>query len=156
MNLSFFSFGVLDLNHPDTNQLALRTQDPASGDATGAITIRGRDGVMYDAGYNLLPVNTQNGNYTLVMGDAGKMIRKSSGGAGETITIPANASVAFPIGTVIEIVNDGGGTLSIAITTDTLEQYGGGTGTRTLADNGKAVIEKVASTTWKISGIGLS
>lgn len=109
-------------------------------------------------GFKGIPVNTQNGNYTLVLSDAGKMIRKASGGAGETITIPANSSVAFPIGTAIEITNDGGGDLSIAITTDTLEEYGtGNTGTRTLADNNKAVIEKVASTTWKISGTaGLS
>jgi len=109
-------------------------------------------------GFKGAPLNTQNGNYTLVLADAGKMIRKASGGAGETITIPANSSVAFPIGTIIEIVNDGGGDLSIAITTDTLEQYGtGSTGTRTLADNNKAIIEKVASTSWKISGtFGLS
>lgn len=104
-------------------------------------------------GFKGAPVNTQNGNYPLVLSDAGKIIRKTSGGAGETITIPANSSVAFPVGTIIEIQNDGGGDLSIAITTDTLEQWQtGNTGTRTLADNNKAVIEKVASTTWKISG----
>lgn len=108
-------------------------------------------------GFRGAPINTENGNYTLALTDAGGIVRKSSGGSGETITIPANASVAFPTGTVIEIINDGGGTLSIAITSDTLEQYvTGSTGTRTLADNGKAVIEKVASTTWKISGLGLS
>jgi len=110
-----------------------------------------------EAGFKGVPSNTQNGNYTLVLADAGKRIYKASGGAGETYTIPANASVAFPVGTIIEMINDGGGDLSIAITSDTLEQLGtSNTGTRTLGDNGKAVIEKVASTTWKISGIGLS
>ena len=109
-------------------------------------------------GFKGAPRNAQNGNYTLVLADAGKMIRKASGGAGETITIPANSSVAFPIGTIIRIVNDGGGDLSIGITTDTLEQYGtGNTGTRTLADNNVAIIEKVDTTLWKISGtFGLS
>ncbi|UCE39330.1 MAG: hypothetical protein JSW00_08955 [Thermoplasmata archaeon] len=101
-------------------------------------------------GFKGAPINTQNGNYTLVLADAGKIIRKASGGAGETITIPANASVAFPTGTIIEIQNDGGGDLSIAITSDTLEQWAtGSTGTRTLSDNNKAVIEKVSSTAWK-------
>lgn len=126
-------------------------------DETAAIDDTVTNSSARQPGYKGVPVKTQNGNYTLILGDAGKIIRKASGGAGETITIPANASVAFPIGTVIEIINDGGGNLSIAITTDTLEEYvTGNTGTRTLADNGKAIIEKVTSTLWKISGLGIS
>lgn len=97
--------------------------------------------------------NIENGDYTLVLGDAAKHIYKASGGAGETITIPANASVAFKIGTAIPIVNQGGGALSIEITTDTLTLEGSGaTGTRTLADNGIAVLLKVTATAWMISG----
>lgn len=108
-------------------------------------------------GFKGCPVNTQNGNYNFVLGDAGKIVRKTSGGSGETYTVPANSSVAFPVGTILIIHNDGGGTLSIAITTDTMEQWvSGSTGTRTLADNGRAVIEKVTTTSWKISGLGLS
>lgn len=52
------------------------------------------------------PQNIQSGNYTLVLGDAGKHIYSVNTGA-QTITIPANASVAFPIGTLITIVNQG-------------------------------------------------
>ena len=52
------------------------------------------------------PQNVQSGNYTLVLGDAGKQIYSANTGA-QTITIPTNASVAFPIGTVITIMNDG-------------------------------------------------
>lgn len=113
-----------------------------------------------EVGYKGTPQNGQNGNYTLVLADAGKTIYKSSGGSGETITIPPNGgggSVAFPVGTIIRIVNNGGGTLTIAITTDTLSLAGSGdTSSRTLADHGVAVIEKVASTEWFISGVGLS
>ncbi len=101
-------------------------------------------------------VTTQNGNYTLTLADAKRYIHKSSGGSGETLTIPANASVAFPTGTIIPIVNRGGGTLSIAITSDTLVLEGdGATGTRTLADNGMATLFKITTTVWMISG-GLS
>ena len=97
--------------------------------------------------------NVQNGDYTLVLTDAPKHIYKASGGAGETITIPANASVAFPIGTAIAIVNQGGGDLSIAITTDVMQLEGdGATGTRTLADDGIATILKVTATLWMIAG----
>ena len=52
------------------------------------------------------PQNIQSGNYTLVLSDAGKHIYSANTGA-QTITIPTNASVAFPIGTVITIVNQG-------------------------------------------------
>ncbi len=115
------------------------------------------DGTDYLVGYRIIPPNTQNGNYTLVLGDSGKLINKTSGGAGETITIPANASVAFDIGTVITIANRGGGTLTIAITSDTLELAGtSSTGSRTLADKGIATAIKVASTVWLISGSGLT
>lgn len=108
-------------------------------------------------GYKGTPQNEQNGDYTLVLTDAGKTIYKASGGAGETITIPANGSVAFPVGTIVRVVNNGGGSLAIAITTDTLSLAGiGTTGSRTLADHGVAVLEKVASTEWFISGAGVS
>ncbi len=98
-------------------------------------------------------INTQNGNYTAVIGDAGKTIRKASGGAGETFTIPANASVAYPLGTFLAFDNEGGGDLTIAITTDTLIWADDGTtGSRTLADSGYAVAQKVEATVWKIAG----
>jgi hypothetical protein len=96
-------------------------------------------------------LQNQNGNYTLVLGDKGKTILKGAGGAGETITIPANASVAFPLGTWVAIDNDGGGDLSIAITTDVLAATDGTVGTQTLGDNQVAVIQKIAATKWRYS-----
>lgn len=113
-----------------------------------------------EVGFRILPQNIQNGNYTAVLGDSGCHIYKASGGAGETITIPPNGgagAVPYPIGTMLTFVNNGGGNLSIAITTDTLQMSpGGAVGTRTLADNGVATALKVASTVWKIWGTGLT
>lgn len=123
---------------------------------TPTITMYGADGVNRNVGYMEIPQNVQNGNYTLVLTDNGKSIDKQSGGAGETITIPANASVAFPIGAVICVDNDGGGTLTIAITSDTLEDSAGNTGSRTLADNGSCVLRKIATTKWRITGTGVT
>ena len=98
-------------------------------------------------------VNTQNGNYTLVLGDAGKTIHKVSGGAGELISIPANASVAFPIGTMFCIQNDGGGTLSVNIVTDTMTStIDNTTGGRVIGDGGVFIAQKMTSTTWKVGG----
>lgn len=109
-------------------------------------------------GYLDIPDNSQSGNYTLVIGDRGRMIVHPSGaGAGDTFTIPANSSVAFPIGTVITFLNLDTNAVSIAITTDTLTIAGTTTtGTRTLGQNGYATAVKVTSTSWFITGVGLS
>jgi hypothetical protein len=108
------------------------------------------------AGTKVIKQNLQNGSYGLLLADSGKSIYKASGGAGETWTIPANTVVAFNLGTVITLVNDGGGDLSIAITTDTMALEGepATTGTRTLADGGIATIIKVTATKWIIAGGG--
>ena len=99
-------------------------------------------------------VNEQNGNYTTVLADKGKTIRKASGGAGETFTIAAEASVPYKIGTFIGFDNDGGGTLTINIAgADTLIFADDGTtGARTLASGGMAVAFKNAAGQWKIAG----
>lgn len=110
-----------------------------------------------EIGFKIIPQNIQNGDYTLVIGDNGKHIYKASGGLGETFTIPANASVAFPIGTAITFINQGTNNMSIAITTDLLTNSANSlTGTRTLGDDGIATAVKVSATSWLISGTGLS
>lgn len=102
--------------------------------------------------------SSQSSNYTLVLTDANKQIfHPSGGGAGDTFTIPANASVAFPVGTCVTFVNEDSNSVSIAITTDTLTMAGTtSTGSRTLAQNGVANALKVTTTKWFISGVGLS
>jgi hypothetical protein len=64
--------------------------------------------------------NLQTGTtYELVLTDAGKMVEMSNAGA-NVLTIPANASVAFPVDTRIDITQGGAGLTSVTITTDTL------------------------------------
>jgi hypothetical protein len=77
-------------------------------------------------------------------------------GAGQTVTIPANDSVPFEIGTRIVVIN-AGVTSTIAITTDTLRLAGTTTtGNRTLAAHGMATLIKITATSWIISGNGIS
>lgn len=96
---------------------------------------------------------------TLALTDAAhQLYRPTSDSTARTWTIPANASIAFPVGTVITMLNDGSaGDITIAITSDTLVWVPDGTtGSRTLAPFGAATILKVASTRWWISGSGLT
>lgn len=120
---------------------------PAGGDATNNI------------GYLNIPQNSQSAAYTLVLSDAGKSIyHPSADTTARTWTIPANASVAFPVGTAITFINDtSAGAITIAITSDTLVLAGAGTtGSRTLAANGMATAIKMTSTRWMIAGTGLT
>lgn len=112
-------------------------------------------GTLETVGWRDCPNNSQTASYQLVLADRGKSV--DFNGASLTCTIPANGTVAFPIGTAIVITNLNASNLSIAITTDTLTLAGTTTtGTRTLAQNGMATILKVTSTSWLISGAGLS
>ena len=112
----------------------------------------------HPVGYREAPRNEQTTNYTLVLADRGKSVVMGNGTATAlTVTIPANATVAFPIGTVIIFVNINTVGLSIAITTDTLTLANSTTtGTRTLARNGLATCVKINTTSWLISGAGLT
>lgn len=106
-----------------------------------------------------LTQNSQSGNYTLVLGDAGKhILHPSADTTARNFIIPANASVAFPIGTCVTFVNqNAGGVITIQITTDVLRLAGAGTtGNRSLAANGVATAIKLTATEWIISGTGLT
>jgi hypothetical protein len=108
------------------------------------------------AGYMGVPQSSAatTGAYTIVATDAGKHIYTTTT---RTITIPANSSVALPVGTAISFVAATGATVTIAITTDTLLLAGAGTtGSRTLAPFGMATAIKITSTSWIISGNGLT
>lgn len=102
-----------------------------------------------------LTITSQSVAYTLVLADANTgILHPSADTTARTWTIPANSSVAFPIGTAITFINqNAAGVLTIAITTDTMRLAGAGTtGSRTLAANGTATALKLTSTEWLIIG----
>jgi hypothetical protein len=126
---------------------------PSSG-TLSSCTVDGTDAV----GFRNIPQNSQSAAYTLVLADAGKHIFHPSGDANaRTYTIPANSSVAYPIGTAITFINMTSQVVTIAITTDTMYLSSAGTtGSRSLAQYGSATAIKITSTNWLISGSGLT
>jgi hypothetical protein len=108
-------------------------------------------------GYKGIPVNSQSAAYTTVMADQGKsIVHPISDNNARTFTIDSNANVPYPVGTTITFINMIN-TVTIAITTDTMYLAGSGaTGSRTLAAYGMATAVKVTSTSWIISGNGLT
>jgi hypothetical protein len=122
---------------------------------TNTITADGINAV----GFRHIPQISKSVAYTLVLTDAGKhILHPSADTTARIFTIPANASVAFPIGAAITFVNQASaGVMTIAITSDVMRLAGAGTtGSRTLAANGVATAIKLTATEWIISGSGLA
>jgi hypothetical protein len=113
-------------------------------------------------GYLGFPVSggaIKTASYTLVLNDQAFQVQFNCTGSPCVLTIPANSSVAFPIGTYVEIDNicTTSETLTISITSDTLFfAPGGATGSRTMSICGEALIKKETATTWKIMGQGVT
>jgi hypothetical protein len=104
-----------------------------------------------------VPINSQSAANTTVLGDQGKKIlHPTTDNNTRTFTIDSNANVAYPVGTTLTFVNMMN-TVTIAITSDTMTLANTATiGSRTLAVNGVATAIKLTSTTWLISGVGLT
>jgi hypothetical protein len=148
----------LDLTVAQTTALlalfttALQGLVPASGG--GTTNFLRADGTWSTPG---IPINNQSVAYTAVLADANTAItHPTTDNTARTFTIPANSSVAYPIGTTLTFVNMIN-TLTIAITTDTMTLASAGTtGSRTLAAASIATALKITATTWLISGTGLT
>lgn len=97
-----------------------------------------------------ISINTQTDNYTLVLGDDGKLIDMNKATA-VTLTVPKNSVVAFPTGTTIAIRQKGAGQVTITpvdgtVTIDSQD------GLITTAQHAMASILKVATDTWVAVG----
>lgn len=71
------------------------------------------DGSTYQRFISDTVTNSQSASYTLVASDRSKMVEMSVASA-NTLTIPTNATVAFPIGTTITVLQAGSGQTTIA------------------------------------------
>jgi hypothetical protein len=94
--------------------------------------------------------NAQSGTtYTLVLGDAGKIVEVGNASA-ITVTVPTNAGVAYPIGTQITLLQTGLGQITVS-------GPSGGTlnatpGTKLRAQWSSATLLKRATDTWVLIG----
>lgn len=100
-------------------------------------------------------LNSQTGgSYTLVLSDAGKVVEGNNASA-NTVTIPLNSSVAFPIGTQLTVLQAGTGQTTINVASGVTLNAGlqGTTNTAKLrAQWSAAVLIKRSTDTWVASG----
>ena len=127
----------------------------ASPSLTGTASATDEAANSYNIGWRDCPQNAKTANYQLLISDRGKQVLMS--GTSLTLTVPANGTVAFPVGATIMVVNTDATSLTIAITTDTMTLANSTTtGSRTLARNGMATLTKIGATSWLIAGSGLT
>lgn len=94
-------------------------------------------------------------DYTAVIADAYQVLVPMNKATAIAFKIPTNASVAFPVGTAITILNKGAGTCTISAVTSgttTVLSAGATAAAPTLAQYKTAVAIKVATDTWYVVG----
>ena len=97
----------------------------------------------------------QTADYTPVIADQYQALIPMNKATAVNFTIPTNASVAYPVGTVLTVLNKGAGAVTIsAVTSGTTTVLSGGAvaASPTLAQYKSAACIKTATDTWYVVG----
>ena len=119
----------------------------ATGDILTAATVNGL--VSYTVS------SDQTADYTAVLTDQYQVLVSMNKATAIAFKIPTNATVAFPVGTAITILNKGAGTCTISATTSgttTVLSAGTVAASPTLAQYKTAVCVKTATDAWYVMG----
>jgi hypothetical protein len=105
-----------------------------------------------DASQHVPPTTIQQSNqtgtaYTLVLSDAGKVVEMNNASP-NTLTVPPFSSVAFPIGTMLEVYQQSSGTTTIAAGAGVTVRNAGAL----RAQYSTAALRKRDTNTWVVSG----
>lgn len=105
------------------------------------------------AAVQAVPTTTTGTTYTLALIDGGGY-RRLTNAAGCAVTVPPNASVAFPLGATITLRTTASAASSIVPGAGvTINKVGGGTGTQLFAEIGAtAQVKKVGTNEWDLIG----
>lgn len=119
----------------------------ATGDVLTASTVNGL--VTFTVG------SDQTADYTAVSTDQYQVLVPMNKATAVAFKIPTNASVAFPVGTAITVLNKGAGAVTISAVTSgttTVLSAGAVAASPTLAQYKTAVCIKTATDTWYVVG----
>lgn len=100
---------------------------------------------------DVIPINAQSGtSYSLVLTDRGSFVRMNNA-ASNTLTVPTNASVAFPVGTQVLIYQEGSGQTTISpaggVTINASDAA-----SKLRVQHSVATLIKIGTNTWVLSG----
>ena len=138
----------------DTQVVAVTLTDNAIPKADGTAGQVQNSGVVINdvnavSGAGLLSGEIVGTAYEFVLTDAGTL-KVPTNAAAVLLTIPSNAAVSFPIDAVINVVADGAGQVSFAITDDTLDSKDGKV--KLTGQYSAATLIKRSATRWILFG----
>ena len=110
---------------------------------------------MYNGLVSFTVSADQTADYTAVLTDQYQTLVPMNKATAIAFKIPTNASVAFPVGTVITLLNKGAGTCTISAVTSgttTVLSAGATAASPTLAQYKSAACIKTATDTWYVVG----
>ena len=96
-------------------------------------------------------INTETASHTLVADDAGKVVRMNSGSAAN-LTVPAEASVNYDVGTVIGVRQVGAGTVTVVEDTGVTVNIEAGLDLDLRGQYAEVSLHKVGADTWEAVG----
>ncbi len=139
----------------NTTSFGWETPDNTDLVKDGALAIRTL-GEAIDTSFKGVAINAQTGGtYTAVLADGLNKIVTMDNAAANDFKIPTDASVAFPIGTVLNIFVKGAGTTTVsAVTpgTTTISSAGGTATAPTIGTKKSASCIKIATNSWIVVG----
>lgn len=111
----------------------------------------------YEIGYRNIPQISWSSNVTLALTDSGKHYYTTSA-SNISVTVPADANVAFAIGDTVNLMNHSNSTMTVGLQSGVSMYLAGNStsSTRTISGYGVASLTKVATDTWFITGVGVS
>jgi len=124
----------------------------------GTWSVTATTGAQGPSGPADIPQNTQNSSYTLAISDNGKHIYTQNTAGTQTITVPANNTVNFNIGSAVSIISKGTGNVIVSKASG-VNLYLAANSTsasRNIAAYGMATLIKVEANTWFINGTGVT
>ena len=100
--------------------------------------------------HTTVAANRQTASYGLVLADAGKVVEMNVASA-NNLTVPLNSSVAFPVGSCVELYQYGAGQTTVVATGGVTIRSPGGT-LKIAAQYGGASLRKIATDEWALEG----
>ena len=151
--------GSVELGHATDTTIARVSAGVVSIEGVNVVTTSSTDTLtnktLTDPKINQ-SINAQTGTtYTFVLTDNGKFLTASNASA-QTYSIPTNASVAFPIGTSIDLIQIGAGQVTVTAvtsgTTTILSNAGTAASPKARTQYSAMTLKKVATDTWYVIG----
>lgn len=121
--------------------------EPAIDTANGRFYVKMGSIMIEQAPILLTETTTRTAAYTLALGDLGRVVPVNSASP-VTITVPTDASVAFPVGTVVYIYNFGAGAVTLAGSGVTFRNNTG-----TIAQYKEVSLRHRATDEWVVTGL---